>query len=129
LRLPRLYNSDYEKVKHAKDIMHLLPELSKANLFKLAWWTNQDLYAPLPIEGPLKLYMQVQRAKAKGTRKNAAIQLLLPIAPIKCPQVDLLQLDLPPIETPSVIAVHFDPRETAAVDFLSPLSVASGASS
>jgi hypothetical protein len=35
----------------------------------------------------------------------------------------------PPIETPSVIAVHFDLRETAAVDLLSPLSAASDASS
>jgi hypothetical protein len=58
-------------MKHAKDIMHLLPELAKANLFKLVIWTNQDLHVPLPKEGPSKLYMQVLRAsKAKFGRNG-----------------------------------------------------------
>jgi hypothetical protein len=67
---PRFDNSDFGKVKCAKEIMHLLPELRKADLFKLAGWTNQDLYVPLPQKGPSKLYMQVQRAKAKFDKER-----------------------------------------------------------
>jgi hypothetical protein len=119
---PRFDNSDYGKVKRAKDIMHLLPELSKADLFKLAGWTNQDLYVPLPKKGPSKLYMQVQRAKAKldKERRNNPAASAHPAQPPSTGP--------PPVETPSVIAVHFDSRDTAAVDLLSPLSAASDAS-
>jgi hypothetical protein len=126
---PRLNNSDYGKVKHAKDIMHPLPKLLKANLSKLAGWTNQDLYAPLHKKGPSKLYMQVQRAKAKLNKEGCNN----PAAPAHCahqmPPTRPPSAGPPPIETPSVIAVHFDSRETAAVDLLSPLSAASDASS
>ena len=126
---PRFDNSDFGKVKRAKDIKHLLPELSKAGLFKLAGWTNQDLYVPLSQKGPSKLYMQVQRAKAKfdKERRNNPAAPAHPInrmPPTRPPSAGPHQ-----IETPSVIAVHFDSGETAAVDLLSSLSAASDASS
>jgi hypothetical protein len=124
---PRFDNSDFGKVKRAKDIMHLLPELRKADLLKLAGRTNQDLYVPLPQKGHSKLYMQVQRAKAKfgkERRNNPAA----PVHPTnQMPPTRPPSVGPPPIETPSVIAVHFDSRETAAVDLLSPLSAASDA--
>jgi hypothetical protein len=126
---PRFDNSDYGKVKRAKDIMHLLPELSKADLFKLAGWTHQDSYVPLPKKGPSKLYMQVLRAKAKFDKERRNN----PVAPAhrtnRMPSTRPPSAGPPPIEAPSVIAVNFDSRETASVDLLSPLSAASDASS
>jgi hypothetical protein len=126
---PRFDNSDFGKVKRAKDIMQLLPELQKADLFKLAGWTNKDLYVPLPQKGPSKLCMRVQRAKAKFDKERRSN----PAAPAnptnRIPTTGPPSAGPPPIETPSVIAVHSDLRETAAVDFLSPLSAASDASS
>jgi hypothetical protein len=91
---PRFDNSDFGKAKRAKDIMHLLPELRKADLCKLAGWMNQDLYVPLPQKGPSKLCMQVQEPRPNSTRKDATIQLRRPIPPIEWLQLDLLQLDL-----------------------------------
>jgi hypothetical protein len=95
-------------VKREEDIMHLLPELSKADLFKLAGWMHQDSYVPLPKKGPSKLYMQVQRAKAKFDKEKCNNPAALAHRTNQMPPTRPPSAGPPPIETPSIITVHFD---------------------
>jgi hypothetical protein len=110
----RFDNSEDGKVKRAKDIVHLLPELDLATILTLAGWTAEERHLLPPKKGPTKLYMKVYRAKENCKKAPA---------PAPAPPVQTLPTWIPPIVT-----IHSEASEVVEVAMLSPLSVSDASS-